>query len=240
MAQNATTVTNPNPTPPTNLSSTGSTLPNPATFASGIYGTDLHYPPNPSSSPIYYDDGVANTYPVISQNEGGGVNGTTNPSPVGTLTSFATNHAAVATGGTSVAAEGAGTEVLVTLSVPNPSPAGQLKMVSCGPVLTPGVLPQPNQLAGSSLNPTTNPALASISPTTLASASSGTQVITCTGTNFTRGCYVWVDNQQRDTTFSSATTITATVNKKPSAGIWLVDVKLGGVAVPTTQTFTWT
>jgi hypothetical protein len=237
MAQNATTVTNPNPTPPTNMSSTGSTLPNPATYASTVYGTDLHYPPNPSSSPIYYDDGAANTYPVISQNEGGGVNGTTNPSPIGTLTSFAANHAAVATGGTSVAAEGAGTEVLVTLSVPNPSPAGQLKMVSCGPVLTPGVLPVPNQLAASSLSPAALPTLTATAPQNTASGG-GTLALTCTGTGFTPQAVVYVAGVAQTTVYVSSTSLTvAAAPKKATAGTQPVYVLIAGVVQ--TAPFNW-
>jgi hypothetical protein len=238
MAANTQTVTNPNPTPPTNMSSTGSTLPNPATFASGIYGTDLHYPPNPNSSPIYYDDGAANTYPVISQNEGGGVNGTTNPSPIGTLTSFAANHAAVATGGTSVAAEGAGTEVLVTLSVPNPSPAGQLKMVSCGPVLTPGVLPNPNQLAASTLSPATNPTLSTISPTT---SVHGTAAITmtATGVGFIRTSVIYIGGVAQVTTFVSSTSLTCLATPGATAGSTPVTVVTGGVVTTIAQTWTF-
>ena len=97
----------------------------------------------------------------------------------------------------------------------------------------------PNAQHASSLSPVTNPTLASITPTTAAKGT-GTQLITCTGTGFTQGCRIWVDNQERPTTFASATSLTTTVNKNPNAGVWNVDVKLGGVAVPSTRTFTWT
>jgi hypothetical protein len=72
------------------------------------------------------------------------------------------------------------------------------------------------------------------------SAATGTQLITCTGTGFTNQCRIWVDNMERTTTFTSATSIACTINKKPSAGAWNVDVKLGGVAVASSRNFTWT
>jgi hypothetical protein len=114
------------------------------------------------------------------------------------------------------------------------------RTASCGPVQTATTIAAgPNATHASSMSPATNPALASITPTT-AVKGTGTQLITCTGTAYTPGCRIWVDNQERSTTFVSATSLTTTVNKPPNAGVWNVDVKLGGVAVPSTRTFTWT
>jgi hypothetical protein len=233
MAQSAVTVTNPNPTPPTNLSMVGSTPPDPATYAATVYGTDYHYPA-PNLAP-FFDDSIANTYPVISQNEGGGVNGTTPPSPVGTLTVFAANHAALATGGTTVAHEGAGNETLFTQSY-NPAVVVPivLKAVGCGPALTAGVMPVPNQLHASSLSPATNPALTSIA--SIASGG-GNGTCTATGTNFTPQSVLNVNGISYPTTFTSATTISCTAPKKATAGTLPVYVQTGGVV---TATVNWT
>ena len=149
---------------------------------------------------------------------------------------------------TSVPHEGSGTEVTVLApgNITHTYVVGTLDMsrtVSCGPVQTAAtIVAGPNATHASSMTPVfaNNPALASITPTTAAKASSGTQLITCTGTNFTPGCRIWVDNQERSTTFVSATSLTTTVNKNPNAGVWQVEVKLGGVTVPSAKPFTWT
>jgi hypothetical protein len=81
----------------------------------------------------------------------------------------------------------------------------------------------------------------SISPTTLASASSGTQLITATGTAFVPGCRIWHNGVEQTTTYVSATSLTATVKKLsyPQA-VTPVVVKLGGVQVGATTNFAWT
>ncbi len=141
----------------------------------------------------------------------------------------------------SVEHEGRGNELSVT--APGSRAECPTIAVSCGPTLptpTVGGAPiSPNQLHASSMNPATNPALASITPTTTVSGA-GTQLLTCTGTNFVAGCRIVVNGVQRDTTFVSATSLTATVPKRPNAGTWPVQVFLGGVAVPATQTWTFT
>jgi hypothetical protein len=153
----------------------------------------------------------------------------------GPLTAFATQRAS-ADGANfpSVPHEAAGTEVVVT------APGS----VAAAPTVAVSVLgsytTNPNQQHASSMTPATAAALASITPTTAAKAASGTQLITCTGTNFTPTCRIWVNNQERTTTYVSATSLTATVPKSPDAGIWAVDVKQGGIAVPSTRNFTWT
>jgi hypothetical protein len=234
MAQSALTVTPENPTPPTNISYIGLSPPNPNIYLAAVYG------PPPTAPPVF-DDGIANTLPVISQNEGGGVNGGALPAPVGVTTAFAAAHALVAdsTGQTSAAHEGAGTEVLVTAAVPNPSPAGQLKMVSCGPVLTPGVMPVPNQTHASSLSPAVNPTLTTIAPTT---SVHGTAAITmtATGTNFTRQSKIVIAGVPQATTFVSATSLTCLATPPAAAGAPAVTVVTGGVVTTAPQTWTIT
>jgi hypothetical protein len=131
--------------------------------------------------------------------------------------------------------EGAGTEVAVTANVPNPSPAGQLVMVSdLGAYTT-----SPNRDHASSLSPATNPTLASISPTSTVSGA-GTQLLTATGTGFTKLSQIVVNGVPQATTFVSATSLTATVQKKASAGTWPVTVLTGGAVVTAPQTWTFT
>jgi hypothetical protein len=235
----------------------GATPPNVPNYTKLSYASPLTTP-NVNPPPFLdVDAGTAGplhtfaTFAAASASGTGVTSGGTEGSYPGTGTAYANvNNIGAVPAATSVAAEAAGTEVTVLApgNISHTYPVGTLDMgrsASAGPTLTatradPTKIISPNALHASTMNPATNPALASISPTTLASAASGTQVITCTGTNFTNQCRIWVDNIQRDTTFTSATTISCTVNKKPSAGIWLVDVKLGGVAVPSTRSFTWT
>jgi hypothetical protein len=217
MAQSALTVTTPNPTPPTNLSSIGATPP-----------TD--------PAQAFADDGIA--MPTPNSGSLAAANGATANEPSGTGTTFAAKTAA-AGAGTSVDNEGKGTETVVTATVPNPSPAGQLKTVSVLGNYTNLVSSPPNQQHASSLTPLTNPALASIAPPSVASGA-GTQLLTCTGTNFTRQSVIWVNGVAQATTFVSPTTITATVTKKATAGTWPVVVVTGGVITTAPQTWTFT
>ena len=87
MAHNVLTVTNPNPTPPTNFVFCGSTPPMPATYDPAQY--DAKGRPLPEQHPPQFDDGTAG-FEIV----------------------FAAPHAALPVGGTSVAHEGAGTETL--------------------------------------------------------------------------------------------------------------------------------
>ena len=91
------------------------------------------------------------------------------------------------------------------------------------------------------MSPATNPALASITPTTAASGASGTQLITCTGTNFTPGCRIWDRQRGADHDVCQRDVVDHDGQQEADrAGLASVDVKLGGVAVPSTRTFTWT
>lgn len=237
MAQSALTVTSPNPTPPTNLSSIGMTPPDPLTYLAAVYGSDLHYPGQPPA----FDDGVANTLPVISQNEGGGVQNTTAPSVVGNTKVFAAAHALVAdsTGATSVAAEGAGTELAVTAAVPNPSPAGQLVMVSTGPVLTPGTMPTPNASHPSTLSGSAVPTLSAASGASNVSGV-GYTLLTVTGTNYNRGSVININGVPYQTNYVSATSLTVTnAPKRATAGTVPITVTSNGVTTaPVNWTFT--
>lgn len=272
MAQSATTVTPPGPTPPTNYPCTGARPPNPPNYTRQTYTNPV------ANAPPYFDDGIeagsteatkphsineantpgnrlvfaAPTSALASGTTAADNNTGTTPGTVVTAaggTGFnsvygsypGTVNGAVPAS-TSVAAEGAGTELSVT------SPGSRAECptiaVSTGPTLpAPSVLGgpvAPNQTHASSLSPATNPALASITPTTAVSGPSGTVALTAvTGTNFTPQSIVYANGVAIPTVYVSATSLTATMPKKTSAGTWPITVVTGGVTT-TAQTFTWT
>ena len=245
MAQNALTVTPPNPTPPTNMSCTGATPPNPPNYTKNTYADWADNTKFDSAPPPFYDDGAAGPLTAFAANTAALASGS-GATAGGTEGSYpgATNGVVPASG--SVAHEGAGTEVVVTASVPNPSPNGQLQTVSCLGAYT----RTPNGDHASSLSPSTNPALASIAPTTAVSGPSGTDTITFTGTNFTKQSVVWVNHvaiagavpRAVPTTFVSPTSLTAAVPKRPTAApastlLWVVT---GGVVETGTKLLAYT
>jgi hypothetical protein len=266
MAQSALTVTPPNPSPPTNFASTGASPPNPPNFtkthyanpfnltalASGTNGSTLigdgrpqaPYGVNPNPPP-YFDDGTAGSMTAFAANvaalasgTGATSGGTENTYPgIGGLTPPSPNMGGAVPASSSVAAEGAGTEVVVTASVPNPSPAGQLVTVSCLGNFT-GVANSPNSTHASSLSPAVNPTLTSVS----AGGASGAGNATCTatGTGFTRQSVMNVNGINYPTTFTSSTTISCSAPKKATAGSLPVVVITGGAVVTASQSWTFT
>jgi len=212
--------------------------------------------PNP---PPYYDDGSALT-PTAFAASVAALTGGTSAADNGTGTTPGTNAAGA--GGTgfnsvlgsypgvasglvpaaaSATAEGLGTETLATASYSSAIYAPlALTTVGSGPALVKattdaGAPVSPNANHASSLSPATNPALTSI-----ASIASGGGTGTCsaTGTNFTRQSVLVVNGVSYPTTFVSATNITATTAKRPTAGTWPVYVVTGGVI--STATVNWT
>jgi hypothetical protein len=236
MAQSALTVTPENPTPPTNMSSIGQTPPNPKNYLAAVYGP-------PPTSPPFFDDGVTNTPPLMSLNETGGVNGTTPPAPIGTVTAFSAAHALVAdtTGQTSVAPEGAGTEIVFTQTYnPNVLAPIPLKTVGTGPVATAAsILAGPNQSHASSLSPATNPTLASIAPTTSVHGSAAI-TLTATGVGFNPQSKIVIGGVPQATTFVSSTSLTCLATPPAAAGTPAVTVVTGGVVTTAPQTWTIT
>ena len=115
-----------------------------------------------------------------------------------------------------------------------------LKMFGCGPALTQGTSPQPNQVHASSLSPLTNPTLTSITPGSTVSGV-GTTTLTCTGVGFTRQSVVYVNGVAQLTVFASSTSLTcAAVTKKATAGPWNVTVITGGAVTTAAQVWTFT
>ncbi|RPH75994.1 hypothetical protein EHM76_00135 [bacterium] len=246
MAQSALTVTPPNPTPPTNMGFTGTTAPNPPNFSKVQYAepfgardasgnfTDETPPgvrvnPNP---PPYYDDGTAGAITQITSAQpslAGGSGATAG----GTEGSYPGTANGAVPAATSVESEARGTEVVVT------APGSRVECPTVAVSVGPDWTFSPNSSHASSLSPATNPALASISPTSTASGA-GTQLLTATGTNFTPQSVIWVNGVAQATTFVSKTSLTATVTKKATAGTWPVVVVTGGVVTTAPQTWTFT
>jgi hypothetical protein len=154
----------------------------------------------------------------------------------GTLTVFAAKIASADNANfPSIDHEGKGTEVTVV------APGSRVEAPTVSFSDLGSYTTNPNRDHASSLTPVTGPTLASISPTTAVSGPTGTQLITATGTGFTPGCRIWANNVEQTTTFVSATSLTATVKKSPNAApTWPVEVKLGGVTVPSARNFAWT
>ena len=210
MPQSAVTVTPGNPTPPTNLSFVGA-----------------RPPLDPLQAAV--DDGfVFNATTNFSQNE---VSANRNV--------FAAKTAAAGSG-TSVDHEGKGNETLFTQTYSSSILAPiVLTMDGCGPALTQGTMPIPNQLHASTLSPATNPTLSSISPTTAVSGATGTDTITATGVGFNPQSVIYRDGIKMPTTYVSSTSLTAPVTKRTSAGASSITVVTGGVVGTAGQTLTY-
>ncbi len=253
MAQSALTVTPPNPSPPTNFPSTGTTAPNPPNFSKTHYANPFNldangrpqspYGVNPNPPP-YYDDGTALTPTAFAANvaalaggSGGTAGGTEGTYP-GTGTGVSQVGAVPAS--SSVPHEGAGTEVVVTQTYPAGvvNPAGPLVTVSAGQASFSGVTNSPNASHASSLTPATNPTLTSAGPTT--ASGSGNATVTATGTGFTRQSVIYVNGIAYPTTYVSSTSLTASAPKKATSGTLPVTVVTGGVVTTASQNWTFT
>ena len=241
MAHNNLTVTNTNPTPPTNMAFTGATPPNPPNYTKNTYidwAPDTDFDTNP---PPYFDDGAA-----------------------GSLTAFATNTAALASGSgataggtegsypgaggvsppnahfmgavpasTSVAHEAAGTEVVVT------SP-GSLATAPTQQVSVLGSYTStPNASHASYLSAGTAPTITGTPSPNNTASGIGTVLMTLTGTGFTRAAVIYVDGIAQNTSYVSSTSLTANAPKKPTAGTRSVTV-VNGVGGTPSAASTWT
>lgn len=153
---------------------------------------------------------------------------------------------------TSVAHEGAGAETSAVAGTAWPqnaavyNPTGVLTVTGAGPALptaaqiAAGAQIAPNAAHASSLSPTVNPTLTTITPGSTVSGV-GTTTLAATGTGFNKQSQVWVNGVPQLTTFVSSTSLTcAAVTKKATAGPWLVHVVTGGVVITAPQTWTFT
>jgi IPT/TIG domain len=238
MAQSALTVTTPSPTPPTNMSFTGATPPNPPNYTKNTYNDLKNWaaaPPAPTSPPPYFDDGTAGSLIVFAANTAALASGSAGTAG-GTEGTYPGAAAGAVPASTSVAHEGAGSETLVTATVPNPSPNGQLQMIGCGPAYS--VTPNANHASYLSAAGTSTISSLSAGGT----AGPGTTLLTVTGTNFRRDSVVNVNGIPQTTNFASATSISVTnAPKKQTAGAGNIPVTVttGGVTTaPTNWVFT--
>jgi hypothetical protein len=256
MAQNALTVTQSNPTPPTNFTNSGATPPNPPQFVNNVYQYPFGDPaagmpgqnPNP---PPYYDDGIVAATP--NSRSAAAANGhTLNEASGRTYIAgavYAAKKAALAsepsnpTPSTSVDHEELGNVTTVTATSANPTGLGQIIMVSDGPVMNTQALRDagPNARHTSYLSGSAVPTL------TLATGASnvagpGVTVLTVTGTNFNRASVVSISGVPQTTQYVSATSLTVTnAMKKQTAGAGTLPVTVtsnGVTTAPVNWTFT--
>jgi len=254
MAQSAITVTPPNPTPPTNYGAgiantglSGSTMPPRPALADAVYGVASGDPWHPGTAPNtlapYLDDGIANAYP-------GSINEAASPP----------SAVVFAAPNSGTAAEGAGTETLVTATysaavlvagsgatytpagTPTWSagmPGGPTRTVGSGPGLTVNVMPTPNGSHASSLSPLTNPTLTTATPGNT-TAGAGNTTLAIVGTNLTPQSVVYYNGVAYPTVWNSATSLSvAAVPKKATAGAIPVYVITGGAVVTATVSATY-
>jgi hypothetical protein len=249
------------------MSFTGATPPNPPNFSRLQYaepygdldaagnwtGTSLapgdRKNPNP---PPYFDDGTAGSLVAFAANTAalaggtsaadnaggtaaGGAGGTGINNVSGTYPGAANG---VVPASTSVAHEGAGTEVVVNATSTNPGPLGQLQTVS---VLGAYTL-TPNASHASYLTGTAGVATPTTSVASGASnvSGAGTTLLTVTGTNFNRSSVVYVNGVAQTTNYVSATSLTVTnAPKRATAGTLPVTVVNGVGGTPSNAT-NWT
>jgi hypothetical protein len=247
MAQSALTVTPPNPTPPTNFSCTGVTGPNPPNYTKNTYNDPKNWSSvNPKDfPPPYFDDGSAGAVNVYAANTAalasgsGATAGGGEGSYAGSGTAYANiNNVGAVPASTSAAHEEVGNVTTVTATVPNPSPYGQLQTVSDGPVNNTDAL----RIGGANANHASYLGTGASTLTSVTGASNvsgvGTTTLTATGTNFRRDSVINVNGIPQNTTYVSATSLTAgSVVKRLTAGTVPCTVTTGGV---TTASQNWT
>jgi hypothetical protein len=248
MAQSALTVTTPSPTPPTNMSFTGATPPNVPNYTKNTYNDTKNWGPGtatppvftPTNPPPYFDDGTAGSLIVFAANTGALASGSAGTAG-GTEGTYPGAAAGAVPASTSVAHEGAGTETLVTQTygpLVSPSPNGALQMIGCGPVNNTDAL----RIGGANANHASYLGAGASTLTSVTGLSNvsgiGTTTLTATGTNFRRDSVINVNGIPQNTTYVSATSLTAgSVVKRLTAGTVPCTVTTGGV---TTAPQNWT
>jgi hypothetical protein len=248
MAQSALTVTPPSPTPPTNMSFTGATPPNPPNFTKLTYanynggGAMPSYITNP---PPFFDDGTAGALHTFAANTAALASGTGATSG-GTEGSYPGAASGAVPASTSVAHEGAGTEVTVLApgniiyTYPGGGTLDMSRTASTGPVQTALTLAAgPNASHASTLSGSAVPTTSAASGASNVSGA-GTTLLTVTGTNFNRSSVVYVNGIAQTTNYVSATSLTVTnAPKRATAGTLPVTVVNGVGGTPSNAT-SWT
>lgn len=247
MAQNAQTVTAPNPTPPTNMSFTGQTPPsNVPNYTKNTYNDPKNWGVGTiTSPPPYFDDGsqgAGNAYAAVtsalasgSAATAGGCEGTY----PGTGTAYANPNNV---GAVPASANSAHEEVgnVTTYNPPNATPPtgaaahDVLVFVSDGPVMNTLALREagPNAAHASYVGAGAS-TLTGVTGAANVAGPGKTTTVTATGTNFRRDSVLYVNGVAQNTTYVSATTLTAgsVPNKQTTgAGNIVCYVVTGGVA----------
>jgi len=225
------------------MSFTGATPPNPPNFTKltyADYAADTDFDTNP---PPYFDDGTAGALTAFAANTAALASGS-GATAGGTEGSYPGAAAGAVPASTSVAHEGAGTEVVVTpignidYVYPGAVTIGTTKMVSDLGAYT----ATPNASHASYLTGTAGVATPTTSAASGASnvSGAGTTLLTVTGTNFNRSSVVYVNGIQQTTNYVSPTSLTVTnAPKKATAGTVPVTVVNGVGGTPSNAT-NWT
>jgi len=248
MAQSALTVTPPSPTPPTNFSFTGTTFPNPPNFSKAHYVDlfDNNVINTPANNP-FYDDGTAGSLVALATNLAAltvavGAGATAG----GTENSYPGAAGGVVPASTSVAPEGAGTEVVATTTYTtgvSGNGGGNVSISSAPPLQTVSVLGNytinPNGTHASSENvaPASAPTITGLLPVAPV-GNGGDTTLTVNGTNFRNGAVVNLAGVPQQTVYVSPTQLKVmNAAKRTSAGTTAVTVRVG---TTTTAATNWT
>ena len=235
MAQSPLTVTPPSPTPPTNMSFTGATPPNPPNLTKNTYADNADNTIFNTYPPPYFDDGAAGALITFAANTAALASGT-GATAGGTENSYPGAAGGVVPASTSVAHEGAGTEVAVT------APGSRAECPTVAVSDLGNYTTSPNASHASYLTGTAGVGTPTTSAASGASnvAGPGTTLLTVTGTNFNRSSVVYVNGVAQTTNYVSATSLTVTnAPKKATAGTVPVTVVNGVGGTPSNAT-NWT
>jgi IPT/TIG domain-containing protein len=177
-------------------------------------------PPNPTPPTNFsYVGATPPTDPAQAQVDDG---------TAGPLTAFAVKLAAAGTG-TSVDAEGRGTEVVVT------APGSRAECPTQSVSDLGNYTSTPNGQHASSLTPSAAPSITALVPQNVASGG-GTQALTVQGTGFTTHSVVYVNGVAQTTTYTSSQQVNvAAAPKKATAGNLPVTVLTDGVTTTATN-----
>ena len=246
MAQSALTVTPPSPTPPTNMSFTGATPPNPPNYTKLTMADWYDNTTFNTNPPPFFDDGTAGSLTAFAANTAALASGT-GATAGGTEGSYPGAANGVVPASTSVAHEGAGTELTVlapgniVYTYPGGGTLDMSRTASTGPVQTAATLAAgPNASHASTLSGSTAPTITGAPSPNNTASGAGTVTMTLTGTGYTRASVVYIDGVAQTTNYVSATSLTVTnAPKRATAGTRSVTV-VNGVGGTPSAASTWT
>ena len=254
MAQSATTVTPPSPSPPTNMSSTGASMPNPPNYTKNTYNDSKNWgmgtihpavpysPSFPANPPPFFDDGSAGVLTAYAANTSalasgsGATAGGTEDTYPGTDNTVPYNihFGGAVPASSSVAHEGASPAVVVVTAPGSRAECPTQSVSTLGNRTT-----TPNADHASSLSPTTAPTFTSFTAGSSVSGV-GTTTLSCVTVGATPQSVVYVNGVPQVTTFVSPTSLTcAAVTKKTTPGNWNITIVTGGVIETAPRTWTF-